>query len=83
MPRKSSSSLPDFEGALAELEKIIERMERGEQPLETSLKDFERGMELTRACHDGLKDAEQRIEKLVRKHQQFLTEPLEPDEAED
>ncbi|OGI50875.1 MAG: exodeoxyribonuclease VII small subunit, partial [Candidatus Muproteobacteria bacterium RIFCSPHIGHO2_02_FULL_65_16] len=57
---KKSGTLPDFEAALAELEKIAEKMESGDQPLEESLKLFQRGIELTRACQQGLKDAEQR-----------------------
>jgi exodeoxyribonuclease VII small subunit len=74
---KKSSSLPDFEAALAELEKIIEKMESGEQSLEESLKSFQRGIELTRTCQQGLKDAEQRVEKLVQKDGALTLEPLE------
>lgn len=79
---KKASPLPDFEAALAELEKIIEKMESGEQSLEESLKSFERGIELTRACQQGLKEAEQRVEKLVQKNGDFSLEPLENDEDE-
>lgn len=74
---KKSNALPDFEAALAELEKIIEKMESGEQSLEESLKSFQRGIELTRACQQGLKDAEQRVEKLVQKDGELTLEPLE------
>ncbi len=80
MPKKSpsqeSSALPDFEAALAELEKIVEKMESGDQSLEESLRNFQRGIELTRACQQGLKEAEQRVEKLVRKNDGLATEPL-------
>ena len=75
MAKKSSTS-PNFEAALAELEKIVEKMESGEQTLEESLKSFQRGIELTRACQQGLKDAEQRVEKLVSKNGALTTEPL-------
>ncbi len=63
MPKKSA--LPDFEAALAELEKIVEKMESGEQSLEEALSAFQRGIELTRSCQQGLKAAEQRVEKLL------------------
>lgn len=70
--KKSSSSknnaLPDFEGALAELEKIVEKMEAGDQSLEEALASFQRGIELTRTCQKGLKEAEQRVEKLVQEN---------------
>jgi len=59
------SALPDFESALNELEKIVEKMESGEQTLEESLASFQRGIELTRTCQRGLKEAEQRVEKLI------------------
>jgi exodeoxyribonuclease VII small subunit len=51
-------------------------MESGGQTLEESLKSFQRGIELTRACQQGLKDAEQRVEKLVSKNGELTAEPL-------
>jgi len=65
MPKKSA--LPDFERSLAELEKIVEGMEGGGQSLEQALGAFQRGVELARQCEHGLKEAEQRVEKLVEK----------------
>jgi exodeoxyribonuclease VII small subunit len=62
---KKPSPLPDFEAALAELEKIVERMESGDQSLEQALVSFQRGVELTRLCQQGLKEAEQRVEQLT------------------
>ena len=76
MAKKSSTS-PDFEAALAELEKIVEKMESGKQSLEESLKSFQRGIELTRTCQQGLREAEQRVEKLIQKNSEFVTEPLQ------
>ncbi|MGD8998932.1 MAG: exodeoxyribonuclease VII small subunit [Granulosicoccaceae bacterium] len=55
----------DFEAALAELEGLVERMEQGEIPLEESLKDFERGIALTRQCQQALKQAEQKVQTLT------------------
>jgi exodeoxyribonuclease VII small subunit len=63
VPKKSA--LPDFEAALTELEKIVEKMESGEQSLEEALAAFQRGIELTRTCQQGLKEAEQRVDKLL------------------
>ncbi|MCY4361977.1 MAG: exodeoxyribonuclease VII small subunit [Gammaproteobacteria bacterium] len=56
----------DFEKALAELEKLVETMEKGELTLEESLKHFERGVTLTRACQQALADAEQKVRILTR-----------------
>lgn len=58
-------SKPDFEAALAELEKLVEKMEGGGQSLEEALQSFQRGIELTRTCQQGLKAAEQRVDKLL------------------
>ena len=63
--KKISTDIPDFELALKELESIVERMEKGKQTLEDSLKDFERGMELSKQCQDNLKQAELRVEKML------------------
>ncbi|MEZ5445824.1 MAG: exodeoxyribonuclease VII small subunit [Gammaproteobacteria bacterium] len=55
----------DFEKSIAELEALVERMESGELTLEQSLKDFERGVALTRACQKALTDAEQKVKILL------------------
>lgn len=78
---KSTRKQPDydfsrFEASLEELETIVERMERGDQSLEDSLKDFERGVTLTKACQTMLKNAEQKVEKLVKEHGELKTEPF-------
>ncbi len=79
MAKKSGTS-PNFEAALAELEKIVVKMESGEQSLEESLKSFQRGIELTRACQQGLREAEQRVEKLISKNGEIATEPLQDED---
>ena len=54
MARQTKPKIGDFEKSLKELETIVERMEQGEQSLEASLKDFERGMALVDACNNAL-----------------------------
>ncbi|MCS4504399.1 Exodeoxyribonuclease 7 small subunit [wastewater metagenome] len=56
---------PDFETALAELEELVARMERGDLSLEDSLSAFERGVGLTRVCQKALTEAEQKVEVLL------------------
>ena len=68
--------MPDFEAALAELEKLVEQMESGNQTLEEALQSFQRGIELTRVCQQGLKDAEQRVEKLLQQNGKLSVEPI-------
>jgi exodeoxyribonuclease VII small subunit len=54
----------DFESAIAELEQIVKTLEEGELPLEKSLELFERGVKLSKFCHNTLEEAERRIEIL-------------------
>lgn len=64
MPAKKKEF--DFEKALTELEQLVEKMEQGNLSLETSLKLFERGVSLTRACQKALTEAEQKVQILIR-----------------
>jgi exodeoxyribonuclease VII small subunit len=54
-----------FEKALAELEEIVRRLERGDVPLEDSIAIYERGEALKKHCELLLKKAEARIEKIT------------------
>jgi len=62
---KKKAKSVDFEAAMAELEAIVERLEQGDLPLEESLRQFERGVELTRSCQAALKQAEQKVQVLT------------------
>ncbi len=65
---KKSASIPKstkFEDALGELEELIEKLEGGEQTLEESLVQFERGMKLSKFCQQSLTDAEKKIKILM------------------
>jgi len=73
----------DFENALNELEQLVERMEKGEISLEDSLKDFERGIELTRTCQQALKAAEQKVQILMEKGGTAEVAPFESEEQQD
>ncbi len=58
------ANLP-FETALAELEAIVEKLEKGAVALEESIKIYERGEALKAHCDRLLKNAEMRIEKIT------------------
>jgi exodeoxyribonuclease VII small subunit len=62
-----STTIKDFESAIAELETIVKRLEDGDLPLEKSLELFERGVQLSRFCHSKLEDAERRVELLTER----------------
>jgi len=54
-----------FENALAELDSIVQRLEKGDVPLEESVAIYERGEVLKRRCDDLLRQAEARVEKIT------------------
>ena len=69
----------DFEKALAELEQLVETMEKGELTLEESLVHFERGVTLTRACQKALAEAEQKVRILTRDNESAELAEFEAD----
>lgn len=80
MTRKKPTT-PGFETALQELEKLVEKMEQGELSLEDSLQHFEQGIQLSRACQRALKEAEQKVEILMRKNNQDEVVPFSSEDA--
>jgi exodeoxyribonuclease VII small subunit len=56
-----------FEAAQQELERIVERLERGQAPLDEALALWQRGEELYRLCRSKLDAAEGRVEELARR----------------
>lgn len=55
-----------FEEALARLEAIVSELERGQLPLEDSMRIFEEGMKLSKTCLKMLEDAERKVEILIK-----------------
>ncbi|MDP9088651.1 MAG: exodeoxyribonuclease VII small subunit [Pseudomonadota bacterium] len=82
MPTPNATNLetPDFEKAMRDLEELVERLEHGDLPLEESMAAFERGVMLTRACQSALKEAEQKVEILLKRAGEPATEAFMPDE---
>jgi exodeoxyribonuclease VII small subunit len=78
----AKSKPADFEKALAELEGLVGRLERGDLPLDEALKTFERGVELTRHCQAALKTAQQKVEILLSKSGQTEIAPFSVPEDE-
>ncbi len=60
------TAAPTFEAALVKLEQIVQRLEKGELPLEESLVLYEEGVRLSRLCHAKLEEAEGKIELLLK-----------------
>ncbi|HMF54821.1 MAG TPA: exodeoxyribonuclease VII small subunit [Pyrinomonadaceae bacterium] len=64
--KRRETKADSFESQLSALEKIVRELERGDLPLEESLKLFEQGVKLSRECQERLNQAERKIETLLR-----------------
>jgi exodeoxyribonuclease VII small subunit len=80
-PKAEKEPKPDFETAMRDLEDLVGRLEQGDLPLEESLAAFERGVMLTRTCQTALKEAEQKVEILLKKSGEPALENFAADES--
>jgi exodeoxyribonuclease VII small subunit len=55
----------NFEEAMEELEKIVERLEEGDVPLEESIRLFQEGMKRSKECHEKLHAVEKQMDQLL------------------
>ena len=67
-----------FENALDKLESIVQELESGSLDLDKMLKLFEKGMKLTRLCHDQLQEVEDRINTIIKEGDQVIEKPGMP-----
>ena len=56
----------NLEKAISDLEALVEELESGDLSLEKAMKKFEEGIKLTRGCQAALKEAEQKVEILLK-----------------
>lgn len=54
-----------FEDAMDQLEQIVERLEEGDVPLEEAIAFYKDGMELSKLCHDKLKNVEEQLTQII------------------
>jgi exodeoxyribonuclease VII small subunit len=55
----------ELEKSMRDLESIVEQLEGGDLTLDKSLKEFEKGVRLSRECQQALSDAEQKVQILI------------------
>ncbi|WLR56398.1 exodeoxyribonuclease VII small subunit [Mesobacillus subterraneus] len=54
-----------FEQAMDQLETIVEKLEEGDVPLEEAISFYKEGMELSKLCHDKLKNVEDQLAQII------------------
>lgn len=70
--------MASFEDQLKSLEGIVEKLEKGDLPLEESIKLFEQGVVLSNACKQELENAEGKVQILLKqKNGEMKTEPFD------
>jgi len=72
----------NLEKSLADLEQLVEELESGDLPLEKAMKKFEEGIKLTRGCQTALKEAEQKVEILLKSAGGDALEEFEVDDED-
>ena len=78
MAKKKSEA---FEEALKKLQAIVEKLERGDLPLEEAMDSFTEGIKLAQYCHQKLEEAENKVQMLVKDPQgNWGTTPFETGE---
>ncbi len=75
----ADAETPDFEDALKELESLVRKLESGDMPLDESLDEFKRGVELTRHCQDVLDKAQLSVEQLMNVDDDASGQPFKPE----
>lgn len=63
-----------FEQAIAELEEVVAKLEKGELTLDESIEFFQKGVELSKYCSKRLDEAERKITLLIEKENGELSE---------
>ena len=73
-------SMVPFEKAMADLERIVDKLEKGDQSLNESLALFEKGVNLARVLREELAKAEKKVEILLKDEKgELRREPFEPE----
>ncbi|GAK39916.1 exodeoxyribonuclease VII small subunit [Paenibacillus urinalis] len=72
----------NFEAAMAELEEVVNQLERGDVPLEQAIELFQRGMKLSQMCNQKLEQVERKIEMIVEEDGEFRKQPFGGNEDE-
>ncbi|QKY69293.1 exodeoxyribonuclease VII small subunit [Lentibacillus sp. CBA3610] len=69
-----------FEEAMLELEKIVEKLEKGDVPLEKAISYYQEGMQLSKICNDKLTNVQEKMTKIMNEQGQFETFEIQEEE---
>lgn len=69
-----------FEKAMLELEKIVEKLEKGDVPLEKAISYYQEGMQLSKVCNDKLSSVQDKMTKIMNEQGQLESFEIQEDE---
>ncbi|PWA13210.1 exodeoxyribonuclease VII small subunit [Pueribacillus theae] len=71
---------PSFEEEMEELETIVEQLENGDVALEEAIHLFQKGMKLSKSCHDKLKAVEEKIDQMIDEEGEIMPFTIQEEE---
>lgn len=69
-----------FEDAMTQLEKIVEKLEEGDVPLEKAISYYQDGMELSKVCSDKLSTVQEKMAQIMNEQGELETFEVQEDE---
>ncbi|BAB06501.1 exodeoxyribonuclease VII small subunit [Halalkalibacterium halodurans] len=60
-----------FEEAMEQLEEVVEQLEQGDVPLEEAISMFQKGMNLSKVCHEKLATVEKQMDQILKEDGNF------------
>lgn len=66
-----------FEEAMEKLEKIVEKLEAGDVPLEKAIDYYQEGMILSKLCSDKINNVQEKMAKIINEHGEVTTFDVE------
>ncbi|HWJ76850.1 MAG TPA: exodeoxyribonuclease VII small subunit [Niallia sp.] len=77
---KKAEEKQSFEEAMEELERLVEKLEEGDVPLEEAINTYKKGMELSKYCHEKLKNVEEQLAEIVLENGQKQSFSIQEEE---
>ncbi|WP_026689322.1 exodeoxyribonuclease VII small subunit [Alteribacter aurantiacus] len=71
-----------FEGAMEELQEVVEKLEEGNVPLEQAIEMFKDGMELSKYCHERLQKVEAQMDQILNEDGEIEVLTIEGEKSE-
>ncbi|MGS2776097.1 exodeoxyribonuclease VII small subunit [Robertmurraya sp. GLU-23] len=76
----SKETKVSFEEAMQQLEDIVEQLEEGDVPLEEAISIYKKGMELSKLCHDKLRNVEEQLTEILTENGKKETFSIQEEE---